>query len=585
MKLQRHELQKKQLENELLINALQRDKLIAHKRKLDEIDLPFSQILKKPKLSSITQTQSTLTSYFVASTKRGSSRPSTPKSGAQTPRAIEILSTKELDPTTNSASPLILTNKSEPSPIIHVTWSKEVKSRALDMLKRGLSVNSTHHLLARKIPRSTLQDWKSNQQLHRKKGSGHRLVCPELDEELFEWFLSQRSWGIRISDSLIQGQALELKEKYLKTSLIEGDEDQHEDLLKLSFTRGWLEKFKRRWKILSRVKTSKKLYSYEVLKKSVEDFYDELDFENLRHKFSCYYNMDETAVFFDPEGNETLEVKGAKSVPLLSHSDAKKRCTVILTVSSSGEKLPPIILMKIPKPKRYKRGDRPELDIYEFTRYRTQKLVSEKKVMVLKSYTAWNNSYYMSKYFVAHFFTHAQDPENGLLLMDNFGAHFTKEVDDKFQKKNIRTLGLAPNCTSCLQPLDVSINAPFKSNVRAAYRAWLVKQIKELDSNAGKKVPQPTDEDIVEWIIDAWDRVKSDSVRKSKESYRNIIIQVVSIGFDFTGITDKAARAHRIEKDLRNISLEADTPLENLQNEDFVHIEEVTDDPQYEELI
>ncbi|RPA94782.1 hypothetical protein L873DRAFT_1935385, partial [Choiromyces venosus 120613-1] len=49
-----------------------------------------------------------------------------------------------------------------------------------------------------------------------------------------------------------------------------------------------------------------------------------------------------------------------------------------------------------------------------------------------------------------------------LIVLDMFGGHKTDEVLDTIQAHNI-TLGMIPGgCTSMVQPLDISINWPFK---------------------------------------------------------------------------------------------------------------------------
>jgi len=56
--------------------------------------------------------------------------------------------------------------------------------------------------------------------------------------------------------------------------------------------------------------------------------------------------MDETPVFLDMVGNSTLEVRGKKEVLLQTTGSEKQRIAVALTVTCSGEKLPPMIIFK-----------------------------------------------------------------------------------------------------------------------------------------------------------------------------------------------------------------------------------------------
>jgi hypothetical protein len=57
-------------------------------------------------------------------------------------------------------------------------------------------------------------------------------------------------------------------------------------------------------------------------------------------------NMDETPVFLDMVGNTTMDFRGAREVLMQTTGSEKQRITVALTITSSGEKLPPLIIFK-----------------------------------------------------------------------------------------------------------------------------------------------------------------------------------------------------------------------------------------------
>jgi hypothetical protein len=98
--------------------------------------------------------------------------------------------------------------------------------------------------------------------------------------------------------------------------------------------------------------------------------------------------------------------------------------------------------------------------------------------------------------------------------MDNFGAHFKDSIEKKFESYGVKTLSLAPNCTAALQPLDVSINAPFKAYMRGFYQDWILRLVERNQTNPYLYIP--SDEQIIRWVVDAWDSVKTDTVIKSK---------------------------------------------------------------------
>lgn len=65
----------------------------------------------------------------------------------------------------------------------------------------------------------------------------------------------------------------------------------------------------------------------------------------------------------------------------------------------------------------------------------------------------------------------------------------------------------------CLQSLDVSVNKPFKNNIRKLYTDWMAADGHEL-TLAGK-IERPSVELMGDWIIRVWVMVSMDVVVKS----------------------------------------------------------------------
>lgn len=57
--------------------------------------------------------------------------------------------------------------------------------------------------------------------------------------------------------------------------------------------------------------------------------------------------------------------------------------------------------------------------------------------------------------------------------MDDFSAHSTENVLDELKKINIDNSIIPGGFTHALQPLDVSLNKPFKDHYRHLWNEWM----------------------------------------------------------------------------------------------------------------
>ena len=80
----------------------------------------------------------------------------------------------------------------------------------------------------------------------------------------------------------------------------------------------------------------------------------------------------------------------------------------------------------------------------------------------------------MANQYVPHIQSHLPAGVNPLLLFDNFS---TDEVIDSLEKAKIDFMHLPPNCTAVIQPLDVSVNASFKSR---KFEEWIIDKFDEV---------------------------------------------------------------------------------------------------------
>ena len=64
-----------------------------------------------------------------------------------------------------------------------------------------------------------------------------------------------------------------------------------------------------------------------------------------------------------------------------------------------------------------------------------------------------------------------------LVLFNNFKAQCTSDILTLLDQNNINVVLIPPNCTDCLQPLDISINKAVKDHLRGQFQSWYTGEI------------------------------------------------------------------------------------------------------------
>ena len=122
--------------------------------------------------------------------------------------------------------------------------------------------------------------------------------------------------------------------------------------------------------------------------------------------------------------------------------------TVVLTCVATGNMLPPMV-------------------IFKGKTSRTICGVSNKsKSIITYQEKAWMDETLM-KEWIGKVWAVYTKKKPALLILDSFSAHLTDAVQELFSRYNttVTVIVIPGGCTSVLQPLDVSINKPFKHHL------------------------------------------------------------------------------------------------------------------------
>ena len=88
-----------------------------------------------------------------------------------------------------------------------------------------------------------------------------------------------------------------------------------------------------------------------------------------------------------------------------------------------------------------------------------------------------------------------------VLVLDAFKGHLTDSVKNQLLKLNTE-LVIPNRMTSALQPMDVSINKPFKDRLRQQYLIWISDPARELTETG--KIRSAAPSEVARWVSVAW---------------------------------------------------------------------------------
>ena len=159
-------------------------------------------------------------------------------------------------------------------------------------------------------------------------------------------------------------------------------------------------------------------------------------------------NADETAIYLDIPPNYMLEKKHVKDVLSKTTGSEKLRLTVMLAATADGRKLPPLLILK--------RKTSPKSEAFpKDVTVRAQ----EKEWMTEELMLEW-----LKIVWVRRPRTFLNQPS--MLVLDAFKGHLTDSVKNQLRKMKTELLVIPGGMTSVLQPVDLSINKPFKDRLR-----------------------------------------------------------------------------------------------------------------------
>ena len=211
--------------------------------------------------------------------------------------------------------------------------------------------------------------------------------------------------------------------------------------------------------------------------------------------------MDETALQYNMPSKKTIHKIGAKTIVIRTQKQEKCRISLILTIAGNGKKLIPFVIFKGAKNGKI---------------YKTliqNDFVKQNRYIVACNQNAWSTNELIQKWIDMVYipFFRKIDLEKTLLVFDRAPMHDNYQTINYLNKKKINFVFIPKGMTSVLQPLDVSINRPFKDSIRHKYD-------ESISAFKKVKVEKNRREQLLQWIVESWenkDEIKEEIIIKS----------------------------------------------------------------------
>ena len=339
---------------------------------------------------------------------------------------------------------------------------------------------------------SNVRAWRKKktelEEMPRSKRAARGLTAkfPGLENQVLAWVKERRMAGIGVSTKDIRLKALQIAKEIgilgsFKASV------------------GWTRRFMKRNYLSVRRRT-------HMAQKLPKDFEEKvIQFQrfiigkrrNNNYELSQIGNADQTPLTFDIPFVRTIDSVGEKSVNLKTTGNEKNRFTVMLAITGDGNKLPPYVVFKrktFPKKVKFPKG------IY--VRVHVKGWFDDD---ITKDWikTVWGGR------------PGGLCGKKGLLVLDAFRCHRDDNTKAMLTQLNTDLAIIPGGLTSMLQPLDVSINMPFKCHMREQWNAWLDGSSGSQSMTSTGRLRKPDLDLVCQWILNAWEKIPSSMVQKS----------------------------------------------------------------------
>ncbi|EPS72038.1 hypothetical protein M569_02720 [Genlisea aurea] len=362
-----------------------------------------------------------------------------------------------------------------------------------------------------------------------KRVKNHLRKYQALGEAFHKFFLCVRDAHGGVSRNLLEVYALTMPEDVVK--------DFHR-VNKSSKDIFW-QRWRQMYHVVYRRVSGIKQYVPGDFEKRVEDYKSLLRSMHKEREYREFVCGDETGVRMEEIGGTTLETQGTKHVHIASGGGDKTMFTTFLAsrlvVDGNGDvvsikKEAPLILFKGAEKGKIQKE--------------IAKAAQESEFQCTVATTA--NGWQTGETFLAWLKDHIRAKKKTLLVVDLYAAHRDSLTRTWLKDSGVDILYIPGGCTNILQVMDVYVNAVFKKDVRNQYMQWKADEIR-----AERFSSKPSRENVIEWVLQAWDKIPDDLLLKGMtklilEPAMNDELDSVAAEGALEGLSDEAVAEEEV---------------------------------------
>ena len=308
----------------------------------------------------------------------------------------------------------------------------------------------------------------------------------EIEDHLINWIKEMRKKKLAISYKMIKEEALK----------VSNDPE-------FKATPGWFQRAKKRMKLARRVPTHIIQKLCEKSGKDIQIYLAKLQQLKLdiltkpRGADIIFCNFDETPLQFDMASGKTYDFRGVKEVCIQTTKGTKMRFTALLSMLSTGIMLPPLFIFKSKKALCQDLKKKFNNDCLIFA--------NEKGWVTEEIMLEWLNKVWFNLNF--------PNTISPVLIFDKCAVHVAAKITSFLESKACTYAVIPPGTTGYLQPLDVSVNKPFKTNMKAQFEDWFQKTgITNSNKTPAGYLRPPSIETVIKWALEENKSIKEDLI-------------------------------------------------------------------------